>query len=187
MSKWNCGRTEALWADAAEQQINRHLCNDREILQEKMSVLWDVDNITYSGSPGLWSLKIWLNLQFSLFKSVFETFFILNAFHCRKHNYFCLDIWLGLLFSSIVVIWNWMFLKHHKWITTCFDGLNQSHSTLSCIISVFGDHKRKVYRLLHGMLKENYWWQWRADKNCKKLRRLWIIPKTSRLPLIRQI
>ena len=72
--------------------------------------------------------------QFSFFMPVFWDFFILNAFNCeflvfcfkcRKHNYSCCEFW------------SWMFLNNRKKITSCFDGLNQSHSILSCIFSVF--------------------------------------------------
>ena len=67
--------------------------------------------IAYSKCPGLWSLKnIWLNLQFSLFMSVFKTFFILNAFHCEflafcfqlsKAQLFLLRLLLGLNSSFV--------------------------------------------------------------------------------------
>ena len=33
------------------------------------------------------------------------------------------------------------FLYHRKWINSCFEDLNQSHSILSCKFSVFSDHK----------------------------------------------
>ena len=60
-------------------------------------------------------LKIWLNLQFSLFMSVcrntqkkLRVFVGFVDFKCK----FCCE------FRS------WMFLHHSKWITSCFDGLN---------------------------------------------------------------
>ena len=73
--------------------------------------------IAYSKCPGLWSLKnIWLNLQFSLFMSVFKTFFILNAFHCEflafcfqlpKAQLFLLRLFVGFKFKFCCEVGSW--------------------------------------------------------------------------------
>ena len=39
-------------------------------------------------------------------------------------------------FNFCCEFWSWMFLNHRKKIISCFDGLNQSHSILSCIFGV---------------------------------------------------
>ena len=61
---------------------------------------------------------------------------------CRKHNDFCCDFLLGLSILSFVANFEVVyFLYHRKWITSCFEGLNQSHAILPCIFSVFSGHK----------------------------------------------
>ena len=54
---------------------------------------------------------------------------------------FFLVCWFDFKFKFYCKFWSWMFLNHRKWITSCFHGLKQSPSTLSCIFSVFTDHK----------------------------------------------
>ena len=63
--------------------------NTRDIILIKSIVTY----LSYSKCPGLWSLKnIWLNLQFSLFMSVFQTFF----------HFECIPLLISRILFSIV-------------------------------------------------------------------------------------
>ena len=67
--------------------------------------------ITYSKSPGLWSLKkyikspiqfvyvcVWDIFSFWMHSIVYFSHFVFN---CQKHNYFCCDFLLGLSLSFV--------------------------------------------------------------------------------------
>ena len=100
-------------------------------------------------SPGLWSLNmikspiqfvyagVWDFFHFECiplctYRILFQVLSKTQLFLLRRFHY---------KFKFCCEFWSWMFLNHRKKITSYLDGLNQSHSILSCIFSVFSDHK----------------------------------------------
>ena len=60
------------------------------------------------------------------------------------HNHLCYAFLLSLLLLNLGLVANFdvgMLLNHLRSITSCFDGLNQSHSSYLAYSAFFSDHK----------------------------------------------
>ena len=96
-----------------------------------------------------------------MFVCVWDFFLIFNAFYrallafcfqVSKTQLFLLRLFVGFVdfkYKFCCEFWIWIFLNQLQWITSCFEGLNQLHSILSCIFRVFSViTNRNLYGLI---------------------------------------